>query len=1218
MRACPTPGQLEEFLEERVCDADLSAIARHVDGCSHCQAALEDLTAEDLSSQSVSGLICAAKSADAMPPAQSAEAGFFARLKEAPPGRSGPLDGAGVTPVPSSSLSESGKFPSVANYEILGEVGRGGMGVVYKARQVGLDRLVALKMILAGPHAGPKDLVRFRQEAEAVARLRHPNIIQVYDIGESDGRAYLALEFVEGQSLAQLLRGTPQPLLPAARLVETLAGAIHYAHERNIVHRDLKPANVLLHHDSRIGADSQLATLSLESATAKITDFGLAKRLDGPRAPLAGSAERGEGSTQSGEVVGTPSYMAPEQAAGNGREVGPATDVYALGTLLYELLTGRPPFRGSTSVETVLQVLHEEPVRPSYFRDLPRDLETICLKCLAKEPAKRYASAHALADDLHRFRKGQPIKARPVGVHERVWKWARHRPLSAALVAGIFLVALLGFAGITWQWQEARLARDDMELQRQEAEEQRALARASLYFSRIAQSQLQWRVNDFAGAKQSLAKCFPWPGEEDQRGWEWHYLQGLLHNDLFTFLHGHGGQGGSVAYDARGERIASVVSGPAPGETALPGEVRIWNGRTGELLNTFHGPSTIQRLAFHPNGKSLALGGSDGSVMMWDAASGKELWRRPAHEQAVLAIALSPDGRTVASASADRTVKVWNSTTGEVVQELRGHGEAVQSVTYHPEGQVLATGSWDATVKLWDARTGRESQTLQGHQKAVYCVAFSPDGKVLVSTGGSGNLKVRELATGRIIQSLTGDAGAVLSIAFSPDGRYLAKGGKDGSVRVWHLVTGVERMSFRGHTGPVESVAFGPDCRRVVSLCPAEGVVKVWDLSRHPEYATFARTDADVEAVAFAESGQRLLSVTMAGKLQSWDASSGMLLTEQLLPLNKDILSPAVPMSFSPGGKFLAARSRDDPRLVKVWDTAGGTETAAFSGHRLAACCVRFSSDGRLLVTAAGDTASHEVKVWESASGTPLATLRGKGRIFNISFSPDGRLLAWGSQEGVVALAAWETSAEPLRIAAHLGDVSAVAFSADGKLLASTGMEERAVKIWKVQPLIEGAAVAWHTLHAPSLICDLAFHADGRRLVAASRDMIKVWEIDNGNEVLTLRGAPQRYWDPSFNPRLAFSPDGTQLAGSNWDESISIWEAPLLDSEEQFARFQAKRRRFADERTNFWHLQEAEVCLLHKNVAAARFHLQRIGPVPLPEPLQLRKERLVGVLKEER
>jgi serine/threonine-protein kinase len=348
-------------------------------------------------------------------------------------------------------------WSAVPGYEILGELGRGGMGVVYKARHLALNRLVALKMVLAGPHAGPGQLARFRTEARAVARLQHPNIVQIYEVGEHLGLPYFSLELVEGGSLDQKIVGQPQPAAGAARLVEALARAVRYAHECGIVHRDLKPANILIQESGVRSQESGIrgqgaearerATVPSDScrltpdSCPKITDFGLAKLLE---------QEGGAGPTHSGAILGTPSYMAPEQAQGHGPAVGAAADQYALGAILYELLTGRPPFRGTSLTDTLEQVQTREPVPPGQLQDrVPVDLETICLKCLQKDPRRRYPDVGALADDLRRFLEGQPILARPVGSAERVARWARRNPRVAGLLAAVasLLIALLA---VSW------------------------------------------------------------------------------------------------------------------------------------------------------------------------------------------------------------------------------------------------------------------------------------------------------------------------------------------------------------------------------------------------------------------------------------------------------------------------------------------------------------------------------------------------------------------------------------------------------------------------------------------------------------------------------------------------------------------------------------------------------------------------------------------------
>ena len=327
-----------------------------------------------------------------------------------------------------------------AGYDLLEEVGRGGMGVVFKARHKSLDRIVALK-VLRSDGTG-EERKRLDREAQAVARLQHPNIVQVYEFGESAGRAFVSLEFVDGQSLARRLRGTPLPARQAAALVEILARAMHYAHEKGVIHRDLKPANVLL---------AGTPEMRLEARNAKVADFGLAKKLDT------------QGDTHSGAVLGTPSYMAPEQAEARSAAVDRRTDVYGLGAILYELLTGRPPFRADTPLQTLKQVVEAEPARPRLLNAaVPRDLETVCLKCLQKEPPRRYPSAAALADDLRRFVQGEPVRARSIGALGRGWRWCRRKPALAALSAVLVLAVLGGLAGILFQWRRAEVARRDV------------------------------------------------------------------------------------------------------------------------------------------------------------------------------------------------------------------------------------------------------------------------------------------------------------------------------------------------------------------------------------------------------------------------------------------------------------------------------------------------------------------------------------------------------------------------------------------------------------------------------------------------------------------------------------------------------------------------------------------------------------------------------------
>jgi serine/threonine protein kinase len=811
MNSCPSAQQLEQLLDEQLSADEYQALSAHVSDCELCQAALERLTAE---MNAVPESHSSVRGRDALPqePGMTEHVKeFFGQLKQTPPSPAqlglDPADR--ETPLtapwtPSGAASRAVEWPVVPGYEILSKLGHGGMGVVYKARQQGLHRLVALKMLLAGTQATPRDLARFRLEAEVVARMQHPNIVQIYEIGEAGAGSYFALEFVEGGSLASKTRGNPQPVEVAARLVETLARAIHCAHQQGIVHRDLKPSNILL-----AVADGQRATARQEAPGArsrslhhwsqitvpKITDFGLAKRLDGSDAW-----------TQTGQVVGTPNYMAPEQAGCKGQSIGPAADVYALGSILYELLTGRPPFKAETTLETVLQVLHEEPVPPGRLRPkLPRDLETICLKCLAKEPRKRYASAEALADDLRRFSNGEPIRARPVSEAERLWRWGWRNPVIAGLLVTLVAVFWIGFALVGWNYWKAETARQNEVRERHAAEEarqreaeQREQAEKTLYYGKLLRARLEWLANNIADAERILDDC-----PASRRGWEWSFLKQRCHADLLT-LQGHTGWVYSVAYSPAGRLIASAGGGNPfwgnPGAKIEPGEAILWDAGTGERLRTLQRHTNlISSLAFSPDGKLLATAGEDKKIILWDVGTGAVVRMLPEQNGPARCVVFSPDGKSLATGFSDQTgaggtIQLWDVTPGPREPSkprltLRGHrlAGAWTDVVFRPDGRQLASiasTNYVGEVKLWDLTTGAEPLTLEANQGSSFQgAAFSPDGRYLAA-GEWGIVKLWDVVTGRLVQSIGGHNGQVWGVAFSPDGRQLASAGADGTVRV--------------------------------------------------------------------------------------------------------------------------------------------------------------------------------------------------------------------------------------------------------------------------------------------------------------------------------------------------------------------------------------------------------------------------------------------------
>jgi WD40 repeat protein/tRNA A-37 threonylcarbamoyl transferase component Bud32 len=992
-------------------------------------------------------------------------------------------------PVP----GEGTKVHSFGDYELLEKIAEGGMGVVWKARQISLNRIVALKMILRGQFATDEEKQRFRREAENAASLDHPHIVPIYEVGEHQNQQYFSMKLIEGQSLSawlaqqwQAIQAEPQRksksslrryCRDAVRMLIVVARATHHAHQRGILHRDLKPANILL--------DGQ--------GQPHVTDFGLAKRVQGAA-----------GVTQTGAIIGTPSYMAPEQARAE-KGVTTAVDVYSLGAILYEVLTGRPPFRAATPLDTLLQVLEQEPPRPrSLHANLDRDLETICLKCLEKEPRKRYDSAAALADELERWQTGEPIRARPVRAVERGWRWCRRNPAVASLLGSLFLVLTLGTVVATlFGLQAKREAR---------------VARHREYAANMLLTQTAWEQHQVGRFLQLLEEQKPRAGEEDLRGFEWHYWRTRFQRGHVT-LKGHTGGVDSVAWSPDGKRLAS---GGNKDRT-----VKVWDARTGQELLALKGHTGwVLSVAFSPDSQRVASA-SPRQVKVWNTATGQETFTLEGHAP----VAWNSDGLRLASAGLNNTMKLWEAASSKELLSLQGDPSLVYSVAFSPDGQRLASAGHDNTVRLWEVASGQELRALKGHAGLVSSVAFSPDGRRLASASWwDGTVKVWDAVSGQEDLTLKGHADAPQSVAWSPDGQRLASGSIEGAVIVWDAATGQAAITLRGHRGGVSSVAWSPDGQRLASGS-GDGTVKVWDVESGQEDLTLKGHTDTLQSVAWSPDGQRLASGSSDKTVKVWDAASG----KEALTL-KGHTGYFQSVVWSLDGKQLASGNGDI--TVKVWDAVSGQETPTVTEHTvkqnvMALRSVAWSLDGKRLASYSGRTFRAEMQVWDVSAGQKAFALKGQtGIVTSVAFSPDGKRLASGSEDGTVKVWDARTGQELLALKGHTAWVTSVAFSPDSQRVASTS--PGLVKVWDAATGQETFTLKGHTGEVRSV----AWSPDGKRLASGSWDRtVKVWDAATGLEVLTLKG------HTAWVTCVSWSPDGKRLASGSSDGTIKLWDA---------------------------------------------------------------------------
>jgi eukaryotic-like serine/threonine-protein kinase len=1027
-----------------------------------------------------------------------------------------------VVGTPSSAVRGQ-KF---GNYELLEKIGQGGMGVVYKARQINLDRIVALKLLPFGQFSREDVVQRFHTEATAAAALQHPNIVAIHDVGEQDGQHYFSMDFVTGQTLAEVVREKPLPAKRAAGYLKTIADAVHYAHQHGILHRDLKPSNILID----------------ESDQPRITDFGLAKRLTVD-----------SDMTLTGQVLGSPNFMAPEQAEGRLQAIGPATEVYSLGALLYHLLTRQPPFQADTLTTLLKQVVETEPVAPRLLNpSVPRDLETICLKCLEKDAQRRYRTAHALAEDLGRFLADEPVLARPVGTIGKAGRWCRRQPVRAGLSAALGLVVFFGAAGVLWQWHRARqIAQAEVQ--------QRERSQASEYAGDMLLAQHALETDNFTLAMSLLNKHRPagkvvsgkQRSETDLRGWEWRYLWQFCGGDEAFTLHKYAEPVRALAASRNG-RILAVSAGD---------RLDLWDLDARRTLSEL-ALTTTEAVVFSPVAELLAVGTlstpGNAALELWDISAGKRL-RSYQRRAEISSVAFSPDGNLLASFDKGGNIEVRELATDRTFTNLTVAPPRFKSgvVVFSPDARRLAIGEDLGRIRLLDLRTGAFSSLEVPPGFGVITVTFSPDSKFLAAGFASsiGTICLWDGRTGEPRGQLTNHTDSACALVFSPDSRQLASVSLDGSLRLWNLPALSQVRCLRTWSGTPTALVMQPDGRTLITG-GSGGSVCFWDAfasNREPTHAwtriSFGiGSAADLEApsyapgaldprvvrrsgFAFAPDSRTFITPEYSGSLVLWDARS-LRITTNLPALGSNHWCVAS----SPDGRWLAVANASETITVWDWAARRAVTNVAFPFEWFGN--LGFSHSGSyLLASMHHNDYSVSAGIWRTGTWEAVTLTGSQFRgLWSLALSSDDRFLGTGYVNGAVKVFRFPSLQLHITFTNHNGAVRGVHFSPDGRRLISTSFDGSA-RIWDLASRRELAALRGHFHN----IMGSALTPDGRRLATggiSTREAVKLWDLAAHRELLSLPGEGLYFHD------LTFSPDGNILAATSLGGVAHFWRAP--------------------------------------------------------------------------